>query len=63
MNIQSKIMTSSSVMTQETKGMLLGAIGVAMFSLTLPFTRIAVAELHPVFVAVSYTHLTLPTKA
>ena len=51
MNIQSKIMTSSSAMTQETKGMLLGAIGVAMFSLTLPFTRIAVAELHPVFVA------------
>jgi drug/metabolite transporter (DMT)-like permease len=51
MNIQSKIMTSSSVMTQETKGMLLGAIGVAMFSLTLPFTRVAVAELHPVFVA------------
>jgi drug/metabolite transporter (DMT)-like permease len=31
--------------------MLLGAIGVAIFSLTLPFTRIAVAELHPVLVA------------
>lgn len=38
-------------MTQETRGMWLGAIGVAMFSLTLPFTRIAVAELNPVFVA------------
>lgn len=38
-------------MTQETKGMWLGAIGVAMFSLTLPFTRLAVAELHPVFIA------------
>lgn len=31
----------------ETKGMLLGFIGVVMFSLTLPFTRIAVAELCP----------------
>lgn len=40
-----------SGMTAETKGMLLGAIGVAIFSLTLPFTRIAVAELHPVLVA------------
>src|SRR3546814_3106922 len=38
-------------MTQETKGMWLGLIGVAMFSLTLPFTRIAVAELNPVLVA------------
>lgn len=36
--------------TQETKGMLLGFIGVLMFSLTLPFTRIAVAELSPYFV-------------
>ena len=34
----------------ETKGMLLGCIGVVMFSLTLPFTRIAVAELSPYFV-------------
>jgi drug/metabolite transporter (DMT)-like permease len=34
----------------ETKGMLLGLIGVAMFSLTLPFTRIAVAEMNPYFV-------------
>ena len=33
--------------SQETKGMLLGLAGVAMFSLTLPFTRIAVAELSP----------------
>jgi drug/metabolite transporter (DMT)-like permease len=38
-------------MTQETKGMWLGVIGVAIFSLTLPFTRIAVAELNPVLVA------------
>ena len=34
----------------ETKGMFLGCIGVVMFSLTLPFTRIAVAELSPYFV-------------
>ncbi|RJG15549.1 DMT family transporter [Massilia cavernae] len=31
--------------------MLLGLVGVAMFSLTLPFTRMAVADLPPVFVA------------
>ena len=36
--------------TNETKGMLLGFIGVLMFSLTLPFTRIAVAEINPYFV-------------
>ncbi len=40
-----------ATMTQETKGMWLGAVGVAMFSLTLPFTRMAVAELNPVFIA------------
>lgn len=38
-------------MNSESKGMWLGAIGVAIFSLTLPFTRMAVAELHPLFVA------------
>jgi drug/metabolite transporter (DMT)-like permease len=32
-------------------GMLLGLIGVAIFSLTLPATRLAVAELPPLFVA------------
>lgn len=36
---------------QETRGMWLGAIGVAIFSLTLPFTRMAVEELNPVLVA------------
>ncbi len=41
----------SSSMTHETKGMWLGAVGVAIFSLTLPFTRLAVAELNPVFIA------------
>lgn len=35
----------------ENRGMLLGLLGVAMFSLTMPFTRMAVAELDPVFVA------------
>jgi drug/metabolite transporter (DMT)-like permease len=34
----------------ETAGMLLGLAGVAIFSLTLPFTRLAVAELSPLFV-------------
>jgi len=36
---------------QESEGMLFGLIGVAIFSLTLPFTRMAVAELNPVFIA------------
>jgi len=40
-----------AAMTQETRGMWLGVGGVAIFSLTLPFTRIAVAELNPVLVA------------
>ena len=31
----------------ETRGMLLGLAAVALFSLTLPFTRMAVAELDP----------------
>ena len=38
-------------MSNETRGMWLGAVGVALFSLTLPFTRLAVAELNPVLVA------------
>jgi drug/metabolite transporter (DMT)-like permease len=37
--------------TQEGRGMWLGAIGVAIFSLTLPMTRLAVAELDPLLVA------------
>ena len=32
------------------RAMLLGLVGVAMFSLTMPLTRIAVAELDPLFV-------------
>lgn len=41
----------STTMTPETRGMWLGTIGVAIFSLTLPFTRMAVAELNPILVA------------
>lgn len=40
-----------SMQLDETRGMLLGLAGVAIFSLTLPFTRMAVAELDPAFVA------------
>src|SRR5450830_421720 len=41
----------TEAISAESKGMWLGFIGVAVFSLTLPFTRIAVAELNPAFVA------------
>lgn len=41
----------NATLTQETRGMWLGIVGVAIFSLTLPFTRMAVAELNPVLVA------------
>lgn len=37
--------------TAEARGMWWGLAGVAVFSLTLPFTRVAVAELNPVLVA------------
>lgn len=43
--------TELPVSGAESRGMLLGFIGVAIFSLTLPFTRLAVAGLDPVFVA------------
>jgi len=35
--------------SDDTRGMLLGLAGVAIFSLTLPFTRLAVRELDPLF--------------
>ena len=38
-------------LSDDSKGMLLGLVGVAIFSLTLPFTRMAVSELDPAFVA------------
>jgi drug/metabolite transporter (DMT)-like permease len=43
--------TAATAAPEESRGMLLGLVGVAMFSLTLPFTRMAVAELDPAFVA------------
>lgn len=42
---------STTTVRDENRGMLLGLLAVAMFSLTMPFTRMAVAELDPVFVA------------
>ncbi|CDG82143.1 DMT family transporter [Janthinobacterium agaricidamnosum] len=42
---------STSRWSDETAGMLLGLIAVAIFSLTLPFTRVAVRDLDPTFVA------------
>lgn len=44
-------MEKSGSAAQESQGMWLGLAGVAIFSLTLPFTRLAVAELDPVLVA------------
>ena len=38
-------------MSDETSGMLLGLVGVIIFGLTFPATRLAVADLPPVFVA------------
>ncbi len=38
-------------MTKETKGMLIGFIGVLIFSLTLPLTRIAVQEMTPFYLS------------
>ncbi|MBL1240431.1 MAG: DMT family transporter [OCS116 cluster bacterium] len=37
-------------MTDETKGMLYGILGVAAFGLTLPFTRLVVPYLDPIFI-------------
>ena len=45
------IIPTQPKLSDETRGMLLGLVGVAMFSMTLPFTRMAVAELDPAFVA------------
>jgi len=42
-------------MTRESKGWWLGFIGVAIFALTLPFTRIAVKEFDPLFVSTGRT--------
>jgi drug/metabolite transporter (DMT)-like permease len=42
---------TTRTLSNDAKGMLFGLAGVAIFSLTLPFTRMAVAELDPTFVA------------
>lgn len=42
---------ANALPADETHGMLFGLVGVAMFSLTMPFTRIAIAQLDPAFVA------------
>lgn len=39
------------MLTAETRGMLMGTVGVAMFAMTLPMTRLAVADLDPVWLA------------
>jgi drug/metabolite transporter (DMT)-like permease len=39
------------MLSAETRGMLMGTIGVAMFAMTLPMTRWAVADLDPVWLA------------
>jgi drug/metabolite transporter (DMT)-like permease len=44
-------LTTERGLSTETRGMLLGLAGVAIFSLTLPFTRMAVAEMDPIFAA------------
>ncbi|TWI66618.1 EamA-like transporter family protein [Pseudoduganella lurida] len=48
----STLATRSGALPAETAGMLLGLAGVAIFSLTLPFTRLAVAEIDPLFATV-----------
>ncbi len=45
------VIPTRSGLSDETSGMLLGLAGVAIFGLTLPATRLAVADMPPVFVA------------
>ena len=45
--------TTVGTASDEARGMLLGLIGVAIFSLTLPFTRLAVRELDPLFLTLA----------
>lgn len=47
----SAAVTSKTARSDETAGMLLGLVGVTIFGLTFPATRLAVAELPPEFVA------------
>jgi drug/metabolite transporter (DMT)-like permease len=43
--------STAGAVSNETRGLVYGLIGVAIFGLTLPLTRIAVAELDPLFVS------------
>lgn len=45
----------SMTSNQTLQGYLLGLLGVAIFALTLPLTRIAVAEMNPVFLSIGRT--------
>ncbi|MES2901751.1 MAG: DMT family transporter [Pseudomonadota bacterium] len=49
--MHSAAIPARSGLSDETAGMLLGLVGVAIFGFTFPFTRLAVAEMPPVFVA------------
>ena len=45
------LITNPPLLDDDRKGLLLGLTAVALFSLTLPFTRLAVAELPAIFIA------------
>ena len=38
-------------MNKETKGMLIGFVGILIFSLTLPVTKLAILSFNPYFIA------------
>lgn len=71
------VIPTRSGLSDDTAGMLLGLVGVAIFGLTFPATRLAVADLPPVFVALgravvaallavvwlAYKRLPLPPRA
>ncbi|RPH43359.1 MAG: DMT family transporter [Burkholderiales bacterium] len=55
---------SATALRPETRGLLLGVVGVAVFSLTLPMTRLAVVDLDPVWIGLARALLAaLPAAA
>jgi drug/metabolite transporter (DMT)-like permease len=55
---------STALMRPEMRGLLLGLLGVAVFSLTLPMTRLAVVDLDPVWIGLARALLAaLPAAA
>jgi drug/metabolite transporter (DMT)-like permease len=50
-SVHAAVPANGGSLSDERRGMLLGLAGVALFSLTMPFTRMAVAGLDPAFVA------------